>query len=231
VTDIDTPEPLTDWLKGTLTLVFAHGATVTRHTPLSTAIEVRQIAAGTREADRLGWCETGWLQFEREQLVFTDFVLDEDGGWPLSADDRRTLDLTPYNRGVLVALRDYWQSQKSPEVAYSARAIVTLHRNTLRNPAPEAWARMARALEGEAGAERVLDIYDTVAREHADGEAEAEDPLDLEVDHDDLDDYPPTPTPGEGQTPDDAVPDDQSAAENAHSDDDEQGGGAESEEA
>lgn len=168
VTDLDTPEPLADWLKGTLTLAFAHGATVTRRVPLSTAAEVRQVAAGTREPDRLRWYETGWLQFDSEQLVFTDFALDEDGGWPLSAEDRRTLDLTPYSRGVLVALRDYWAAQAGPEAAYSARALVTLHRNILTNPAPGTWARLARALEGQAGADRVREVYEVVANERSD---------------------------------------------------------------
>lgn len=208
MTDLDTPQPLTDWLKGTLTLVFAHGVTVTRHVALSTATEVRQVAAGSREPDRLGWCETGWLQFESEQVVFIDFDLDEDGGWPLSADDRRTLDLTPYSRGVLVALRDYWQGQKGREAAYSARAIVTLHHNTLTNPAPEKWARIVRALEGQTGADRLLDIYESVEREHSDGKADDEGPLDLTVDldHDDLDEYLSTHTSSTASTSDTPAP-------------------------
>lgn len=203
MTDLDTAEPLTDWLQGTLTLVFSHGARVSRHVPLSTAIEVRQVAAGVREPDGLSWHETGWLQFAAEKVVFIDFVLDEGGGWTLSAAERRTLDSTPYRRGVLVALRDYWGGQSGPEVAYSARALVALHRQALANPSPEAWARAARSVEGEAGAERIRQVHDEMVREQAaaqaQGPADPADPadptgaaLDLTLDsdgEDDLDQY------------------------------------------
>lgn len=189
MTDLDTPTTLTDWLTGTLSLVFDHGATVTRHVTLSTATEVRKVAAGAREPDRLHWCDTGWLEFERDQVVFIDFTLDEDGGWSLSADERRALDLTPYRRGVLVALRDYWQRQDGPEASYSARALATLHHAVLTNPPAEKWERLARAFEGAQGAHRVRTAHETVEREDAEAN-KSEDGLDLELDFDDdLDEY------------------------------------------
>ncbi|WGL52140.1 hypothetical protein P5P86_19580 [Nocardioides sp. BP30] len=198
MTDLDTPTPLTDWLSGTLTLVFAHGATVTRHMPLSTATEVRQVAAGSRDGDGLRWCDTGWLQFARDELVFIDFALDETGGWRLSAEDRRILDRTPYRRGVLVALRDFWETQTEREACYSARALVTLHHRALANEAEEEWHILARALEGEAGARRVVAAHESLKQEQVD-EA-APDSLDLTFDlgpgvADDLDDHLPRRSP------------------------------------
>lgn len=175
VTDIDTPEPLTDWLKGTLTLGFSHGATVTRNASLSTAQVVRDIAAGKREGDWLRWPDTGWFQMATEQVVFTEFVLAEDGGWPLAAEERRTLADTSYPRGLLVALRDFWKTDMGPEVSYSARALLLMHQSLLTDPPIEFLGRMARDFEGDTGAARARLFCETVAgpREDADAENEA----------------------------------------------------------
>jgi hypothetical protein len=175
VTDLDTPTPLTDWVWGTLTMTFSSGATVSRRVNLAGAIEIRRVLADEREADAVQWWERRWFQFRSKDVVFSDFEADEDGGWRLSPEDRRTLANTDYRRGVLMALLDFWEREKRlTEVTYSDRAIAMLHHQALAGTKPAIWERMARDLTGETGAVLVKSVYEDVDAEVATDSANSE---------------------------------------------------------
>ena len=170
--ELDEARPLTEWVFGDLDITFSGGATVTRNVSMATAEAVRSISAGTREPDAITWWETGWLQYRPDDVVFTAYRVEETGGWPLSAYQRRDLAKTDYARGVLVALLDFWrEDEREPE--YSGRALAFLHHHSLTKPSAESWSRMVRAVEGEAGARRLASLYEAAADKK---DADAADP-------------------------------------------------------
>lgn len=155
--DIDKARPLSHWLRGTLILHFGEGAVVERKMHLDEARRIEAVLGETRESDALDWHSLAWFQFTGSKVVFSSFLVAEDGGWPMNPDERDAVAKVGHPHGVLRSLVDYWTDKAVPEPEYSLYAIYELHRAAVAGMSRQGWESLARLTVGSKGARWLAD--------------------------------------------------------------------------
>lgn len=153
----DRPHELSAWVRGTVTIHF-EGAVVERSVSQRDARTLSQMVAKERSADVVDWAASHWFTFAEERVLFADFKVDEDYGWPLEPKERETLKARGHEVGFMHTLVRFWDGQ-GREPRYSARAMGSLFAMALENDV-STFERLAEALEGEEGAVRLRQLID-----------------------------------------------------------------------
>ena len=174
------PEPLSEWILGTLKLHFP-GKTVEKRLTLAEARRIQQICDDKRESDEIEWHHLGWMGFESSKLVASEFTAEEDGGWRLAPEDRAVLSKNGHPHGILKSLVRHWKDE-GREPAYSPLALRHLYQAALEGMSAEDFAVLADGVEGEHGT-RLLQAAVTEAERRAGASSTGHNVPDHAVDH------------------------------------------------
>lgn len=158
--DIETPIPLSAWVRGTLTIHF-EGAVVKHPVSMEEAHRFDQMVNDRRSSDAVDWSAVKWFTFDSTKVLFSSFEPDEDYGWPLTPEERDRLAKSGHPHGILRSLLNHWAS-RDHEPAYSPLVMHHLFKAAHEGTSSEVFYRLADKLEGEAGTrlfDRVLDDY------------------------------------------------------------------------
>lgn len=171
---IDEPQPLSAYVRGTLTVHFDGGAVATRRAAQIDARAFLRKQKDAEESDEVTWSSRSWFTWANEHVVYSSFDADADQNWEITSRDRVRLTHAGHPHGVVASLVRFWERRgRRDEPMYSPRVVVSLHHLALDGVSGRDWEAVARLFEGTAGAERAARAW-RATRPMADDNAPAE---------------------------------------------------------
>jgi len=221
VEPVDEAQPLSAYVRGTLSLHFDGGAVVTRRAAQLDARAFLNKQKDAEESDEVTWNSRRWFTWASEHVVYSAFDADIDQNWEITPRDRRHLAFAGHPHGVIASLVRFWERRgRRDEPMYSPRVVVGLYFMALDGVGRRAWEVAARVFEGTDGAAHA-------ARDWADfdrgpmpetGDAGAADPSEWSV-HDDAEPEQADADSQDSPQPDPAATDAESEGDTSSADD------------
>jgi hypothetical protein len=147
--------PLSEWMRGTLTVVLDSGGTYATECSAYMATQVRRVVAGQRGGDALSWADS-WLEVDPAKVALLQWRTQDDYGWTMSDDSRQSQRACGHRHGVLATLVEQYGGGAEP--SFSVDAICAL--SVLAGQAgPDEVLRYAEMLKGADGATKAAAMW------------------------------------------------------------------------